>query len=312
MSGQCYTFDRLEDMLEQLSYSKPEEINPLIKAFLATCPGSSVFGLGGHSVVLRLCPDIAVKVSKHADEELLRSEQEVFALLDPFKCANIVQHYLSVPDAIFLEFLPDSPLYVRIACHDKPRPITRWMLQLTGAVACIEALGYAHGDINPKNIIFDEKDDVKLLDFDHTLKAGGRVDVGLEPYVRGGRRQKGDGQYGSAGPVTDQFALGSIFWFMTRGTQVYDDIPGHEQVNLMYDGVMPATDPEEPIDCIIQKCWDGEYETIADLVREIQELPESELEPCSAMAPEPVLGRKVKCERYYAKALAYLKAATTE
>jgi serine/threonine protein kinase len=63
----------------------------------------------------------------------------------------------------------------------KPRPILRWIQQLADAGACIESLGYAHGDINPRNILVDDDDGVKLIDFDHALEIGANLDVGDAP-----------------------------------------------------------------------------------------------------------------------------------
>lgn len=41
------------------------------------------------------------------------------------------------------------------------------------------------------------------------------LNVGYKPYVRAGKSGQlvGGGTYAKAGPVTEQFALGSIFWY---------------------------------------------------------------------------------------------------
>jgi hypothetical protein len=63
-----------------------------------------------------------------------------------------------------------------------------------------------------RNVLFDDKDQLKLVDFDHTFKIGGNLDVGYEPYIRCRKgRQVGGGQYGTASAITKQFALRSIF-----------------------------------------------------------------------------------------------------
>lgn len=66
---------------------------------------------------------------------------------------------------------------------DKPRHILPWMQQLADAVACIESCGYAHGDINPRNILVYGQDQLKLADLDHARKIGDDLEVGYEPYV---------------------------------------------------------------------------------------------------------------------------------
>jgi serine/threonine protein kinase len=83
-------------------------------------------------------------------------------------------------------------------------------------VACIESLGYAHSDINPRNILLDDEDQLKLVDFDHAHKIDDDLEVGYEPYVRFYRRGMANGGiYGIAGLITEQFALRSIFWYIT-------------------------------------------------------------------------------------------------
>lgn len=111
---------------------------------------------------------------------------------------------------------------------------------------CLDRIsGYAHGDINPRNILSDDEDRFKLIDFDHAHKIGNDLNVGHEPYVRFHRRRgtTGGGMYGIAGPVTEQFALGSIFWYITRGAELYADLEGPEQVDRLMDCKFPATDP---------------------------------------------------------------------
>jgi serine/threonine protein kinase len=94
---------------------------------------------------------------------------------------------------------------------NKPCHILPWMQQLSDAVACLESVGYAHGDINPRNVLLDDEDQLKLVDFDHARKIGEDLEVGYEPYVRFHRRGTTcGGTYGIAGPVTEQFALGSV------------------------------------------------------------------------------------------------------
>ncbi|KND88050.1 hypothetical protein TOPH_07271 [Tolypocladium ophioglossoides CBS 100239] len=85
-----------------------------------------------------------------------------------------------------------------------------------------------------------------------------------EPYVRQHRKVVG-GIYGNAGPVTEQFALGSVFWYMTRGSELYSELEGPDQVDCLLDDIFPTTNPDDPIDKIIRNCWNGHYLRIADL-----------------------------------------------
>ncbi|OAQ98221.1 hypothetical protein LLEC1_07853 [Akanthomyces lecanii] len=269
MSGLNWTFEQLAGYFNHPLLAR-SDLNPIIQRLLGACPNSSVFGIGGHSVVLRISPAIVAKVSLEPGDERLRHEQTILESLRGRECPHIIQCYLCAPDVIFLELVANGTLHDRISIT-KPRPILHWMLQLSQAAACLEDLGYCHGDINPQNILIDDNDHVKLIDFDHSTKAGDSLDVGYEPYVRQYREPTG-GLFGVAGPITEQFALGSVFWYMTRGSQLYSDLEGPDQVDRLLDGIFPATDPQDPVDRIICNCWSAYYATVADLVDDIQDI----------------------------------------
>ncbi|KAG6034293.1 hypothetical protein E4U41_006596 [Claviceps citrina] len=265
MTGFNWTYSHL------LSFYKSRgitELNPIIEQLLLACPSASVFGIGGHSVVLHISSNIVAKVPIKAGEGTLQQEQKVFQLLHDAASHYIVQCFYHGVDVSFLEHLPHGILHERIELP-KPRPVLEWMFQLTTAVARLEELGYAHGDLNPTNIMVTGDDELRLIDFDHSLEFGQPVDVGYEPYVRLFRNNTG-GMYGNAGPKTEQFALGSIFWYMFRGTQVYAELDGYTVVNSLLDGIFPTINPAEPIERVIQNCWHGHYARIADLLEEIK------------------------------------------
>ncbi|KJZ70618.1 hypothetical protein HIM_10006 [Hirsutella minnesotensis 3608] len=296
MVGLRWTYDELVKYFDR-SPVPFRDLNPIIKQLLMTCPGSSVFGIGGHSVVLCISLDIAAKVSLRSGDERLRHEQHIFGLLGLSECPQVIRCLFRGVDVTFLELIVNGTLHDRISIK-KPRPILQWMLQLSSAAACLEALGYAHGDINPQNILLDDYDQIKLIDFDHSLRVGDMLDIGYEPYVRQHRELSG-GIYGIAGPVTEQFALGSVFWYMTRGSELYSDLEGPDQVDRLLDGNFPTTDPQDPIDQIIQNCWHGFYLRIADLVDDIKNILGVGMQVQRVPTPAQRYERKRLCEKYY-------------
>ncbi|KAF8850860.1 putative Rho-associated protein kinase [Acephala macrosclerotiorum] len=305
MAGLSWTYEYLCEVIPQFTrYSSSpidaSDLNPIIKRLLAICPGSSIFGIGGNSVLLSITEDIAAKVSLKPDGPHLRHEQAIFGLLDRAQCLHIIQVFLCCPDITFMQLLKNGTLHQRMTMVNKPRPILQWMQQLSIAAACLEGLGYVHGDINPRNILLDDRDQVKLGDFDHTLKIGEDLDVGYEPYVRAQRLGAMGGTYGIAGPITEQFALGSVFWYITRGTELYADLEGPDQVDRLIDGRFPATDPQDPIDNIISNCWLGKYQSIAALSKHIQEtLDLSKHNPEVATLKKTYREKKKICAQYY-------------
>lgn len=168
-----------------------------------------------------------------------------------------------------MQSLRNGTLYDRMS-ESIPKDLAlSWVLRIVTAVACLEAHGFVHGDINPRNTLFDDGDQPKLVDLDHATKIGGDLNVGYEPYVRCRYKGEGGGQYGIAGPVTEQLALGSILWYMTRGTELYYDLPGPEQVERFMSRKFPTTNALDPVDSIIGDCWLGKFDTIAHLLRRI-------------------------------------------
>jgi serine/threonine protein kinase len=296
MAGLRWSYEQLVQYFDQSPY-KPGDLNPLIKQMLMTCPGSSIFSIGGHAVILWVSPSIVAKVSLKPGDERLRHEQEILELLDRSECSQIIRSLFRGDGVSFLELIANGTLRDRMSL-DKPRPISQWMLQLSSAVACLEALGYAHGDINPQNILLDAYDEVKLIDFDHSPKIGDALDVGYEPYVRQHRETIG-GLYGIAGPVTEQFALGSVFWYMIRGSELYAELEGPDQVDRLLDGKFPTTDAQIPTDKIIGNCWRGYYLRIAELVDDIRNSIGVEIQKRDPISLHEKSERRSLCEHYY-------------
>lgn len=102
MSGLCWTYDQLVNYLGQLA-DAPGNVNPIIRQLLTICPGSCVWGLGGHSAVLKFSPTIAAKICLQPGDERLRHEQEVFALLDGSESPHLVQCFFRGTETTFLE-----------------------------------------------------------------------------------------------------------------------------------------------------------------------------------------------------------------
>jgi hypothetical protein len=285
-----------------------EEINPLIKQFLTKCPGSIIKAIGGHSVLLVTSEDIVAKVSFKAGDSRVNVEQEVFTLLERTSSPHIVRCFLCRPDITFMPFVSNRTLHGRMATESVVCPVFSWMLQLSGAATTLETLGLAHGDINPSNILVDEQDRLKLIDLDHTLPIGSDLEVGEEPYVRVHKPSQegggGGGVYGRAGPETEQFALGSIFWYITRGKELYAELNGVDKVNRLMECQFPALETQDPVDNVISNCWFGKFPLMADLLREVKRLAarygtSDSIQEVESMSSAEYFAKKELCDRYY-------------
>lgn len=159
----------------------------------------------------------------------------------------------------------------------EPLPLRKtWINDLAQAVAFLESLNLAHGDLRPENILLD-RDRLKLSDFDCTAEIGTDFEACMAPYGRilnsnepdQGRR----GTAGFLGPRTEQFALGSLYYLINYGYEVYGDRRltddpkehGPKVVDLLQNMEFPELDGDPLIDGIIHKCWHNKYATVSDL-----------------------------------------------
>lgn len=156
--------------------------------------------------------------------------------------------------------------------------------QPRSATAFLESLNLAHGDFRPENIFLD-RDQLKVSDFDCTAEIGSDYKACMAPYGRilnsNEPDQGPEGGSGSLGPRTEQFALGSLFYLINYGFEVYDDQcltedpkkRGCKVLNLLQDMEFPKLDGDPVLDHMINKCWHNHYTTIAELAASTETLP---------------------------------------
>jgi serine/threonine protein kinase len=159
----------------------------------------------------------------------------------------------------------------------EPLPLRiEWMNDLAQAVAFLESLNLAHGDLRPENILLD-RNRLKLSDFDCTAKIGTKYEACMAPYGRLLNSSESDqgecGTSGFLGPRTEQFALGSLYYLINHGFEVYGDRclaedpyeHGPKTVELLQSMEFPNLDGNPLIDNIIDKCWHNKYVTVSEL-----------------------------------------------
>ncbi|KGO76584.1 hypothetical protein PITC_087710 [Penicillium italicum] len=250
---------------------------------------------GGISFVYEVHPRIVVKVPKSGDfeREQFRKELKIYEIFSQHPpCPSIVQCFLYADNGIFLEYMRDVTLCSRIQNNhtrdqqtavvtkvEKLEPLSlrkEWINDLAQAVTFLESLNLAHGDLRPENILLD-RNRLKLSDFDCTAEIGSDFEACIAPYGRilnsdeqdQGRR----GSSGFLGPRTEQFALGSLYYLINYGFEVYGDRRltedpkehGRKVVELLQNMEFPKLDGDPLIDDIIIKCWHNKFATIAEL-----------------------------------------------
>jgi len=101
-----------------------------------------------------------------------------------------------------------------------PREAARLIAEVAGVVAYAHRRGVIHGDITPRNILIDDDDRARLIDFGLSKIENA---WGEEPGLAGGTPEflppeiaPVNGRPGRAGPASDVFGLGAtLFWLLT-------------------------------------------------------------------------------------------------
>ncbi|KAL2859091.1 protein kinase [Aspergillus pseudodeflectus] len=257
---------------------------------------------GGISFVYEVDPHIVVKVPQNGDfeKDQFKKELEIYKTFSQNPpCPSIVQCFYYTDNGIFLEYMRDGTLCERIHAHqmrdEKTRTVTQvtkleplalrkeWMNALAQAVTFLESLNLAHGDLRPPNILLNG-DTLKLSDFDATAEIGTHFECCLAPYGRLLNKHEADlgpcGSAGDMGPRTETFALGSLFFFINYGFEVYEDRcldedpkeHGPRVVDLLQDMVLPELDGDPVVDEVIRACWFNQFARVADLAAHTQTL----------------------------------------
>ena len=132
-------------------------------------------------------------------------------------------------------------------------------------------IGLAHCDLRLENIAIDG-DHAIVIDFDHSDQVGSPLEIGTEPFAR----KSDDGSYGLAGPVTEQFAMGSILYCLTRGHKPYEDkwFGKDHRIHIgkmLRNREFPQLETHQ-WDIVIDNCWAGRFRTVGKLHTEIEVL----------------------------------------
>lgn len=148
------------------------------------------------------------------------------------------------------------------------------MDDLARTIAFLESLGLAHGDLRPEDILLD-RDRLKISDFDWaaTIGTSSEGSTGMFGRLLNDRDHGEWGTFGDLGPRTEQFALGSLYYYINHGFEVYEDRPisdnpsGHgcEARKLLQEMRFPGLHGDPAIDDIIHKYWHFQYPTVSDL-----------------------------------------------
>ena len=199
--------------------------------------------------------------------EKMGYEREMYKILMKHRHPNILHCILCIPEGIFLPRMA-STLESRLT---RPSPNLslevqkRWIRQLSSALAWLERLGYVHGDLRPENILLDVNENIRLTDFDASVKVGEELRVG------GGLLCKLNENHDIplAGPETEQFAFASCIYNIRFGYEPHHDVDGPTMLQKMIKNEFPSTSADFLFGQLTTDCWHGIYDSIASIEQDI-------------------------------------------
>jgi serine/threonine protein kinase len=200
--------------------------------------------------------------------EKLEKEKAVHQILMEHRHPNIVYGILCIPEGLFMhrqEMTLDYRIENSLMSAVSPTRQERWIQQIASALAWIEDLGYAHGDLRPANIFLSAMEDVRLGDFDATVKKGEQLLVASEPFC------KLDENYDTplAGPLSEQFSLASCIFTIRFGHIPFHTVKPHVRVRNLIMGLFPSTSSDVVFGDLMDKCWRGYYNSIRAVENDI-------------------------------------------
>jgi serine/threonine protein kinase len=212
------------------------------KELLRDVPNLVELRRGATGIVYKVNSLILVKCPTIKGHEDFVKENRIFDILaQHLPCPELVASFLRFDNGNFMEYIPGLSLSERLQRHQIRDPKSTqvlsiqsleplllrktWIKALAEGIAWLESLRLAHGDLKPNNVLVDKQDRVKIADFDCTNFIGLEFEACIPPYGRllGGEARSKKGTAGKLGACTEQFALGSLFYYINYGIEVYND-----------------------------------------------------------------------------------------
>lgn len=143
---------------------------------------------------------------------------------------------------------------------------------------------------------------VKIADFDCTSFIGSEFEACIPPYGRllGSEAGSKEGTAGKLSDRTEQFALGSLFYYINYGIEVYDDQDFGEDygpviVERLQQMIFPKLDSDSVLDSIIDHYWHSIFQSVAALSESISQRCDLRNYSSQAIPPEEFAARRTCC-----------------
>ena len=245
--------------------------------FISRGSAGQVFAIS-RNVVFK-CPTLFENPVRAQVEEMkesinkLENEKAIYQIMMENRHPNIVCSLLCVPEGVFLH-RQEMTLETRIKrlpmSAISPSTQERWIQEITSALAWIEHLGYAHGDLRLANIFLGTREEIRLEDFDATVKKGEQLVVVSEPFCKINENYEPP----LAGPLSKQFSLASCIYTIRFGHVPFHDMDAPLRVRRLIMNQFPSTAADVIFGDLTQKCWEGGYYSVKAVEHEVMSLLE--------------------------------------
>lgn len=242
--------------------SSPQTASPLPSAIGRFKP-TRVLGHGGQGVVYlafdpKLDRDVALKVLNHRAREpaKLLNEARNVAKLDHPNIVGMFEIELdSQPPYLVYQFAPGRPLSELCAGRDS-MPVKRVVEVM---IRVLDAMHYAHGqnvlhrDLTPANILLDDKDQPRILDFGISIALNdstGRHDMAGTPNYLAPEILNNQ----PASPSSDLFALSVVMHEMLTGKRLFHADNSMAVIyKIVNERILPPSMSRDGIDAALDK-----------------------------------------------------------
>ena len=270
-------------------------------------------GAGGMGEVYRardtrLGREVAVKVlpadvsgAEDWRQRLQREAKAISKLAHPHVCALFDVGQQGEVDYLVMELLSGQTLAARLAKGPLSfEEVLRFGMEMAAALAATHAVGIAHGDLKPSNVMLT-KSGVKLLDYgvarplvpprssareatwestaSHARTSEGGV-TGTLPYMA---PEQFEGK--AADALTDGFALGAVLFEMATGKRAFPGSSSAEVMSSVLTSEPPRVSSLQPssptaFDALVRTClakspdarWNSAHD-VGLVLRQVQESP---------------------------------------
>jgi hypothetical protein len=150
--------------------------------------------------------------------------------------------------------------------------------------------------------LVDKQDYLKIADFDCTNFISSEFEVCIPLYRRllGSEAGSKKGTAGKLGTCTEQFALGSLFYYINYRIEVYNNQNFGKDyrpviVEQLQQMIFPKLDSNSVLDSIIDNCWHGRFQSVAVLSEAISQQCDLRNYSFQAILPEEFAARRTYC-----------------